>query len=269
MLDIFNKKYGRNVKITEAEPPSPPPKQPNFDMDNIQYDKEMKRKLLEMEKIKIDSEMKKNSEEWIWIEGYKGTDRDMKCRNFQYELNKTYSIKEIHRENVSIYDYGFHLCLDLKDVFRCYNLDLSNRFFKVKALVRREDKYKYGMKQSFSSIRPGAKCSIGAKEIILFRELTFEELKQDIQDKFPKINNELKWNLIKKLGVYKYYNKIFINKMKEIGYSDIFSQVLFDEYHPLINPHRTMNILDKAIAYSKENLSKDMIIYLLMKEGCR
>ncbi|HGM1374856.1 TPA: hypothetical protein ACKONX_002821 [Clostridioides difficile] len=266
MLNIFNKKYGRNVKITEAEPPSAPPKQPNFDMDNIQYDKEMERKLLEMEKIKIDSEMKKNSEEWIWIEGYKGTDRDMKCRNFQYELNKTYSVEEIHRGNINIYDYGFHLCLDLKDVFRCYNLDLSNRFFKVKALVRREDKYKYGMKQSFSSIRPGAECSIGAKEIILFRELTFEELKQDIQDKFPKINNELEWNLIKKLGVYKYYNKIFINKMKEIGYSDIFSQVLFDEYHPLINPHRTMNILDKAIAYSKENLSKDMIIYLLMED---
>ncbi|HBH3155696.1 TPA: hypothetical protein KSJ01_002444 [Clostridioides difficile] len=268
-MNIFNKKYGRNVKITEAEPPSPPPKQPNFDMDNIQYDKEMKRKLLEMEKIKIDSEMKKNSEEWIWIEGYKGTDRDMKCRNFQYELNKTYSVEEIHRGNINIYDYGFHLCLDLKDVFRCYNLNLSNRFFKVKALVRREDKYKYEMEQSFSSIRPGAKYSIGAKEIILFRELTFEELKQDIQDKFPKINNELEWNLIKKLGIYKYYNKIFINKMKEIGYSDIFSQVLFDEYHPLINPHRTMNILDKAIAYSKENLSKDMIIYLLMKEGCR
>ncbi|HBF0262831.1 TPA: hypothetical protein KNK40_003161 [Clostridioides difficile] len=265
-MNIFNKKYGRNVKITEAEPPSPPPKQPNFDMDNIQYDKEMKRKLLEMEKIKIDSEMKKNSEEWIWIEGYKGTDRDMKCRNFQHELNKTYSVEEIHRGNINIYDYGFHLCLDLKDVFRCYNLNLSNRFFKVKALVRREDKYKYEMEQSFSSIRPGAKYSIGAKEIILFRELTFEELKQDIQDKFPKINNELEWNLIKKLGIYKYYNKIFINKMKEIGYSDIFSQVLFDEYHPLINPHRTMNILDKAIAYSKENLSKDMIIYLLMKD---
>ncbi|AWH83507.1 DUF7666 domain-containing protein [Clostridioides difficile] len=265
-MNIFNKKYGRNVKITEAEPPSAPPKQPNFDMDNIQYDKEMKRKLLEMEKIKIDSEIKKNSEEWIWIEGYKGTDRDMKCRNFQYELNKTYSVEEIHRGNINIYDYGFHLCLDLKDVFRCYNLNLSNRFFKVKALVRREDKYKYEMEQSFSSIRPGAKYSIGAKEIILFRELTFEELKQDIQDKFPKINNELEWNLIKKLGIYKYYNKIFINKMKEIGYSDIFSQVLFDEYHPLINPHRTMNILDKAIAYSKENLSKDMIIYLLMKD---
>ncbi|CCL12184.1 TPA: hypothetical protein SHW33_002904 [Clostridioides difficile] len=265
-MNIFNKKYGRNVKITEAEPPSPPPKQPNFDMDNIQYDKEMKRKLLEMEKIKIDSEMKKNSEEWIWIEGYKGTDRDMKCRNFQYELNKTYSVEEIHRGNINIYDYGFHLCLDLKDVFRCYNLNLSNRFFKVKALVRREDKYKYEMKKSFSSTRPGAEWSIGAKEIIFFRELTFEELKQDIQDKFPKINNELEWNLIKKLGVYKYYNKIFINKMKEIGYSDIFSQVLFDEYHPLINPHRTMNILDKAIAYSKENLSKDMIIYLLMKD---
>ncbi|HGL4096195.1 hypothetical protein [Clostridioides difficile] len=59
MFDIFNKKYGRNVKITEAEPPCPPPKQPNFDMDNIQYDKEKERKLLEMEKIKIDSEMKK------------------------------------------------------------------------------------------------------------------------------------------------------------------------------------------------------------------
>ncbi|MGX4591676.1 hypothetical protein ACWJU5_16350 [Clostridioides difficile] len=59
MLNIFNKKYGRNVKITEEEPPSTPPKQPISNRDNIQYDKEMERKLLEMEKIKIDSEMKK------------------------------------------------------------------------------------------------------------------------------------------------------------------------------------------------------------------
>lgn len=59
MFDIFNKKYGRNVKITEKEAPPPPPKQPISNRDNIQYDKEMERKLLEIEKIKIDSEMKK------------------------------------------------------------------------------------------------------------------------------------------------------------------------------------------------------------------
>lgn len=59
MLNIFNKKYGRNVKITEAEPPSAPPKQPNFDMDNIQYDKEMERKLLDIKRLKIELEKEK------------------------------------------------------------------------------------------------------------------------------------------------------------------------------------------------------------------
>ncbi len=57
-----------------------------------------------------------------------------------------------------------------------------------------------------------------------------------------------------------------MNQMKKIGFSDTFSQLLFDECR---NYCEILEILNKAIAYSKENLSKDMIIYLLMKEGCR
>ncbi|HGT0014326.1 hypothetical protein O0E15_15355 [Clostridioides difficile] len=54
-----------------------------------------------------------------------------------------------------------------------------------------------------------------------------------------------------------------MNQMKYIGFSDIFSQVLFDE---CCNHYKQLEILNKAIAYSKENLSKDMLVYLLMKD---
>lgn len=272
-MNIFNKKYGRNVKITEEEPPSPPPKQPNFDMDNIQYDKEMKRKLLDIKRLKIELEKEKRKmiekerkmkeeNEWVWVEGYKGTNKDMQYRGFQYELNKTYIMNS---NDVYIYNDLFHLCLDLGDVFRCYDLNLCSRFFKVKALVKKIDKNEYG-----KLLKPPAGFSricrinkIAAKEIIFLEELTFDKLKEHIQNSFPEVNTKFKWYAICKLGKQEYYHRIFMNQMKYIGFSDIFSQVLFDE---CCNHYKQLEILNKAIAYSKENLSKDMLVYLLMKD---
>ena len=35
-----------------------------------------------------------SDDEWIWVDGYKGTDEDMKCHDFQYELNKQFDMPE-------------------------------------------------------------------------------------------------------------------------------------------------------------------------------
>lgn len=46
---------------------------------------------------------------------FKGFDKDLKCRDFQYEVGKTYSIPE----KPEVCKRGFHCCTKLSDVF-CY-----------------------------------------------------------------------------------------------------------------------------------------------------
>ncbi|MBZ4494527.1 hypothetical protein M1I50_09165 [Clostridioides difficile] len=132
----------------------------------------------------------------------------MKCRDFQYKLNKTYSM---NGDDINVCNCGFHLCLNLEDVFQYYGLNFSNRFFKVKALVKKVDKNNYGaMSEPPSYFSFGHKIDkIVAKKIVFLEELTFDECR---------------------------------------NYCEI------------------LEILNKAIAYSKENLSKDMLVYLLMKD---
>ena len=80
-------------------------------------------------------------ENWIWVEGYKGTDKDMKAYgNFQYELGKQYD----YEGEIKICERGFHFSRNLIDVFAYYDIGNSNRFFKVKALVKESDYEKYG-----------------------------------------------------------------------------------------------------------------------------
>ena len=61
------------------------------------------------------------------IKGYKVTDKDMKCRGFQYELNKLYTIKE----KISICNVGFHYCEKINDCWNYYSFDSSNRVFEI------------------------------------------------------------------------------------------------------------------------------------------
>ena len=71
-------------------------------------------------KIIIEESKKKNlckdTNEYVWVEGYKGTDKNMCCQNdFQYELGVEVSLPE-DEEPVGC-KRGFHFCLELKDVF--------------------------------------------------------------------------------------------------------------------------------------------------------
>ena len=49
---------------------------------------------------------------------FKGFDKDLKCRGFQYEVGKTYSMED----KPKICEKGFHCCTALSDVFQYYPL---------------------------------------------------------------------------------------------------------------------------------------------------
>ena len=114
-------------------------------------------------------------DEWAWVEGYKGTDANMQCHGFQYELNKEHCIEG----EVVLCRNGFHYCRKLEDVFNYYSLydSSNNRFFKVKALINltelkrkqerdKEERNRYYSSSSFYH-SPIMDTKFVAKKIIL------------------------------------------------------------------------------------------------------
>jgi hypothetical protein len=59
--------------------------------------------------------------------GFKGFDNTLKCRDFQYELGKTYT----HKGTVNLCFSGFHFCENPFDVWSYYGP--TNRFAQVEA----------------------------------------------------------------------------------------------------------------------------------------
>lgn len=126
----------------------------------------------EMPKVKL--------EEWIWVEGYKATDADMKCRDYQYMLGVQHDMPE--GAKISECESGFHLCLKLEDVFKYYDIGESHRYFKVKACVRKDDFLAYGKSEKYDSpyswimATMSTKSKLAAKSIIFTQELTPDEI---------------------------------------------------------------------------------------------
>lgn len=118
--------------------------------------------------------------EWIWVTGYKGTDKDMKCKNdFQYELGKRYDMPD--GESVEVCSSGFHLCLKLEDVFEYIVRGRGNRFFEVEAFVRKSDVDNYGnIPLALGLLFKTNK--LAAKSIVLTRELTADEILASIPE---------------------------------------------------------------------------------------
>ena len=192
-------------------------------------------------------------EEYIWVEGYKGTDSEMKgYKGFQYEIGKEYTCDG---EPVTCKN-GFHFCLELEDVFSYFGLWNNNsRFFKVKALVKKSDFY------GKSYFIKGKIDKIAAKTIKLEYELTNAELWNNIKlDSFISLEEFIEIRNIGnlRLGLIKIAKERLFGK-----YSDTFISVICDE--KITDFASFKKIVNTAIALHDEGVSTDMRAFLLMR----
>lgn len=84
------------------------------------------------------------------MKAYKGFDKDLKCRGFQYEVGKEYE-----EENASLCAKGFHACENPLDTFRYY-APTNSRYCEVEI----EDN---GQRSSYDSKVCGKHIKIGAE----------------------------------------------------------------------------------------------------------
>ncbi|MBG0006296.1 PPE family protein [Clostridioides difficile] len=64
------------------------------------------------------------------IEGYKVFNPDWTCRNFKYEVGKTYE----HDGDIEVCEAGFHFCQKAIDCFNYYSFDNKNKVAKIEAI---------------------------------------------------------------------------------------------------------------------------------------
>lgn len=197
---------------------------------------------------------KHEEEEWIWVDGYKGTKSDMTAsQDFQYKLSEMYSMDEDVK--IEVCKNGFHFCRDLKDVFEYYHIKKSNRFFKVRALVRKKDYEKYGtvvQKTGLFGRMEERIDKLVAKKIILERELTLDEI--FFEDKYADWTEDEK-----KLAVAEGCRAVLVNRkareLVEVGYSEAFAKYISE----------SDNMTKKALAVaSQPGLSMDMKVFAIM-----
>ena len=69
----------------------------------------------------------KTNERNIEVIAYKGMNSDMTCRDFKYEVGKSYKT-----DKAELCKCGFHACLNPRDVLDYYYQSIKSRYFKVK-----------------------------------------------------------------------------------------------------------------------------------------
>ena len=92
------------------------------------------------------------------MKGYKVFNKDWTCRGFQYEVGKTYEMKE----NPVCCERGFHFCGKLIDCFGYYDFNSENKVAEIEALGTIDDS---GDKEKY--------CT---NKIKIVRELTWHEV---------------------------------------------------------------------------------------------
>ena len=217
------------------------------------------------EPIKVDTLIAnepKEKEEYVWVNGYKGTDENMQgFDNFQYELGKEYSIEG---EPV-VCKNGFHFCRTIEHTLRHYSWlnDASNRYFKVVALVKLSDVNKYGtwIKGNYFDEYID---KLVAKQIILTEEITGTELLLEAvkrKDSSIRINTLDEFKEASQIGYRKWYTNRLRNQLQG-KYSELFIEIFFDKIEFKDLEFKTK----EALAYIEEGVSKDVAVYLLMRK---
>lgn len=194
-------------------------------------------------------------EEWIWIDGFKGTDSDMKCRDYQFRIGETFTVSD--EKDVKLCEHGFHLCATLKDVFDYYPIGDNNRFFKVKALVRKKDYDSLYCNYSSAMFvqRPLiTKDKIAAKSIIFIEELSVDEI---LKNRVPKDWTDEQKSLAIRIGIKGAKEIIYVEKLVSVGYSETFARYCFEN-----------DFTDIALSVgSQEGLSMDMKVWAIFNSN--
>lgn len=195
----------------------------------------------------VDETLTPTIEKWVWVEGYKGTDRDMRCRDQQFEIGKSYVIPQ---KDVSMCESGFHLCKKLIDVYTYYDIHSGNRFFKVRALVRQEDLDRYGCLKKDSMFSFDRYDKLVASEIEFLEELSVDDiLENTLARNWPE---EYKKMAIE-LGIDKARDYMNITILLDLGYSETFAKYIIES--------KKFNIA-KAVG-SQSDLSMDMKVWTI------
>lgn len=211
--------------------------------------------------VETTSTVEKEPEKWVWVDGYKGMDKDMQCHGgFQYELGKHYDMPE--DATIEVCEGGFHLCMKLEDVFGYVRIGNGNRFFRVRALVRESDLAEYGQRVIYDSSRYFGPRShvidkLAAKSIEIVSELNRDEILEcsgyrlsDFADKYK--------DLLISHG-YKYtVSMMHINELTEYGYSMPFATWLVDNHKYDI----------AKVAGSQSDMSMDMKALMIFNFNC-
>ena len=128
-------------------------------------------------------------DEYIWVKGFKGTDKDMRCQDdYQYELGKQFDLDEDVEPMVC--SKGFYFCKKLENVFRYYKIGDGNRFFEVEALVKKSDldpkkkEYAKYANAAWNLYHTSSQYDdkYAAKSIRFIRELTVDEVFETVTD---------------------------------------------------------------------------------------
>lgn len=189
--------------------------------------KEQEIEIVDVKEVKTETTIEAPVEEWVWTTGFKGTENDMKCRGYQFDMQQTFSIPA--DEKIEMCSNGFHLCKTLKDVFGFYSIGRGNRFFEVLALVRKEDLENY---------TSGWNAKLVARSIKFVREVDVDEILSTHAKKYE--NSELaelsydKWTdehkrLALQKGTEEVEKLLAIEYLKSLGYAKPFAKFVMDE----------------------------------------
>lgn len=143
---------------------------------------------------------------------YKGFNKDLTCRGFQYEVGKEYT-----EEEVSICNRGFHACENPFDVLNFYGDVLNNRFCEVEqsGQIKKDNN-----KQASSKIKVVAEIGF----VGLFKAGV--EWIKEITNPMPVIEETRGGNDKNKIGSSGYYAKIgSIGDYAQIGSSGYYAQI--------------------------------------------
>jgi hypothetical protein len=208
----------------------------------------------------MDYQTDKAKEEWIWVEGYKGTNKDMTCLGYQYEMGKVHEMPE--DAEIKDCESGFHMCLGLKDVFDYYDIGNGHRFFKVKALVRKTDKEEYNgydkwyipsfyIDNSGQLRTKSSRNKLAAKAIEFISELSVDEIFADIDTEGWTEEHK---RIAIDTNVETVRHTVKLEKLVELGYSNAFAEYLIE--------NNKFNIAN-AVG-SQTDLSMDMKVLMIM-----